>query len=184
MDDAGPKYADCPTVEVETVVDAPVPAVWSLVTDIGTPARFSAEFQGAEWLDGATGPAVGARFLGRNVHPVAGSWQTVCTIVDCEPLRRLGYTVDGLAGREQEDPAAAWRFELEPESVSRVRLRYWARIGPGPSLLSRVIDAEPAGERRIVAGRLAELRRNMTATVRGIKDIAEEMAEDAAQRRV
>lgn len=173
MDGTGPKYADCPTAEVETVVDAPVPVVWSLVADIELPARFSAEFQGAEWLDGATGPAVGARFRGRNVHPVAGSWQTVCTIVDHEPGRRFGYAVHGLAGREPDGPAATWRFELESVSAGRVRVRHRVRIGPGPSLLNRVIDADPAGESRIVAGRLAELRRNMTATVLGIKDIAE-----------
>lgn len=173
MDGAGPTYADCPAVEVETVVDAPVPVVWSLVEDIGLPARFSAEFQGAEWLDGATGPAVGARFLGRNAHPVAGSWQTVCTIEDYEPRRRFGYAVGGLSEREHESPAATWRFELEPVSPDRVRVRYRARIGPGPSLLNRVIAADPAGERRIVAGRLAELRHNMTATVLGIKDMAE-----------
>lgn len=176
--DTGPVYADCPTVEVTEVVDAPVPAVWSLVTDIGLPARFSPEFQGAEWLDGATGPAVGARFLGRNVHPVAGTWQTICTIVDYEPRQRIEYVVTGPpgSGLEGPHPAATWRFELEPGQEAGLRLRYWARIGPGRSLLSRVIDADPAGERRIVAARLAELRGNMTTTVRGIKDIAERQA--------
>ena len=33
---------------------AAAPAVvWALVCDIQLPARFSAEFEGAEWLDGA-----------------------------------------------------------------------------------------------------------------------------------
>jgi len=173
MDGIGPTYADCPTVEVETVVDASLSAVWPLVADITLPARFSAEFQGADWLHGATGPSAGAQFVGRNTHPVAGSWQTVCTIVDYEPGRRIGYVVSGLGRTDLESPAATWRFELEPVSVSRVGLRYWARIGPGPSLLSHVIDADPASERRVVARRLTELRRNMTATVLGIKGIAE-----------
>jgi len=150
--------------------------VWSLVTDIGLPARFSPEFQGAEWLDDATGPAVGARFLGRNRHPVAGTWQTLCTIVDYEHQRRLAYVVTGPPGSGLEDtrPAATWRFELAPGTPGL--LRYRARIGPGRSLLSRVIDADPAGERRIVAARLAELRGNMTATLTGIKDLAEQRA--------
>ena len=171
MDDTGPRYADTPTVEVVAVVDASVGTVWRLVTDISLPARFSTEFRGAEWLDGVTTPSVGARFRGRNANPAAGEWETVCTIVDHEPERRIGYVVDDPAR-----PAAAWRFELEPESTQRVRLRYWARIGPGRSLLNHVIDAHPADERRIVADRLASLRRNMTATVLGIKGLAEQVA--------
>ena len=50
------KYADSPMVEVAVDVDAPPSAVWALVTDVDLPARFSEEFQGGEWIDGA-GPA-------------------------------------------------------------------------------------------------------------------------------
>lgn len=173
MDSTGPRYADCPTVEVEVIVDASTPVVWPLIADIELPARFSSEFRGAAWLDGVTGPSLGARFLGTNANPAAGSWQTVCTIVDYVPERRFGYVVNAADGIDLERPAAAWRFELEPAPGERARLRYLARIGPGPSLLTRVINADPAGERRIVASRLANLRRNMLATVHGIKDMAE-----------
>lgn len=173
----GPKYADCPTVDVVVEIEAPAPAVWSLVVDIDLPSRFSPEFRGAEWLDGVAAPSVGARFLGRNEHPVAGSWQTVCTVVDHEPGARFGYVVE-----DPEQPAAAWRFELAPLPDERVQLRYLARIGPGRSLLNVVIDADPAAERRIVAARLAELRRNMTATVLGIKSMAEQRFTPTAPR--
>ena len=57
-------YADCPTVDVDVLIDAPIERVWQLVTDIELPARFSSEFLGATWLD--EGPRVGARFVGRN----------------------------------------------------------------------------------------------------------------------
>ncbi|MBB4911525.1 SRPBCC family protein [Actinophytocola algeriensis] len=173
MDSTGPRYADCPTVEVEVIVDAATPVVWPLIADIELPARFSSEFRGAAWLDGVTGPSLGARFLGTNVNSVAGSWQTVCTVVDYVPERRFGYVVNAVDRIDLERPAAAWRYELEPVLGERARLRYLARVGPGPSLLTRVIAADPAGERHIVADRLANLRRNMLATVHGVKDIAE-----------
>ena len=49
------KYADGPTVEVDTLVDAPIDRVWELVTDIELPARFSSEFVGAT-RGSTTGP--------------------------------------------------------------------------------------------------------------------------------
>lgn len=161
------RYADGPTVEVEVEVGAPPWVVWDLVTDIGLPARFSSEFQGAEWLDGA-GPALGARFRGRNRHPAVGEWAVTCTVVDHQPGRRFGWLVG-----DPDAPAAAWRFELEPVAAG-TRLRQWARMGPGPSGLTPMIEARPDREEQIVAGRCAEWRANMEATVAGIKALAEE----------
>jgi hypothetical protein len=46
-------------------------------------------------------------------------------------------------------------------------------MGPAPSGLSAAIDARPDREERIVARRLEEWQRNMTATVQGIKALAE-----------
>jgi uncharacterized protein YndB with AHSA1/START domain len=164
----GPRYADCPTVEDEVIVDATADAVWDLVTDIGLPARFSDEFQSARWLDGATGPEEGARFVGSNTHPAVGSWQTTCTIVEFEPGRCLAYVVN-----DPENPTATWRFTLTPRK-GQTRLRMWARIGPGPSELTKVIAANPAKEQYIVAHRLTELRGNITATLAGVKHLAEQ----------
>ena len=45
-------------------MDAPPETVWALVSDVTKIGQFSPETFEAEWLDGATGPAVGARFRG------------------------------------------------------------------------------------------------------------------------
>lgn len=161
------RYADGPTAEVEVRVDAPPERVWALLTDIGLPARFSSEFEGAEWVEGVEGPAVGSRFIGRNTHPAIGSWQTTSCIVACDPGRAFGWDVETDAG-----VAASWRFELEPDGEG-TRLRQWARMGPAPSGLTVAIEARPDKEDRIVEKRLAEWLRNMRATVEGIKGLAE-----------
>lgn len=161
------KYADCPTVEVDVLVGVPPEGVWKLVTDIDLPARFSSEFQGANWLEGILGPAPGAQFKGRNRHPAAGEWETTSTVVACEPQRVFAWAVG-----DPEHPSASWRFELAPEAGG-TRLRQWAQMGPGPSGLTPAIQAMPDKEERIVAGRLEEWRRNMIATVEGIKALAE-----------
>jgi uncharacterized protein YndB with AHSA1/START domain len=160
------RYADTPTVEVDVLIDAPVERVWSLVSDIDLPARFSSEFQGARWLDGA-GPAAGARFVGRNRHPAAGEWETTCVVTVCEPGRAFGWAVG-----DPDHPSASWRFDLEEEETG-VRLRQWGQIGPGPSGLTPAIEAMPDKEERIVARRLEEHRANMQATVDGVKALAE-----------
>jgi hypothetical protein len=48
-----------------------------------------------------------------------------------------------------------------------------ATMGPGPSGVLSAIERRPDKEERIIELRLEEWRTNMTATVQGIKEIAE-----------
>lgn len=161
------RFADHPATEASIDIAAAPAVVFALVQDIDLPARFSGEFQGAEWLDGATGPALGARFVGRNRHPQAGSWETTSTIIEFEVDRLLTYAVGDPA-----DPAATWRFTLEPTTAG-TRLTQWMQIGPGPSGITPVIASMPDKESRIIHHRLGEHGANMQATLAGIKALAE-----------
>jgi hypothetical protein len=161
------RYRDCPTTQADLMIAASPAEVWALVCDIQLPARFSSEFDGGEWLDGASGPAPGARFTGRNHHPAVGGWQTTSTICEYEPEHVLGWAVEDPAC-----PAARWRFTLAAEGDG-TRLTQWMQIGPGPSGISMLIEARPDKESRILHRRLAEHRANMTATLTGIKELAE-----------
>jgi hypothetical protein len=160
------KYADGPTVEVSIIVDADAHTVWALVTDIDLPSRFSAEFLGATWLDEP--PRVGARFRGRNRHEALGEWETTSYVARYDPPRAFGWHVG-----DPDHPSASWWFDLD-ETPDGVHVRYRARIGPAPSGLTGAIKARPDKEERIVARRLQEFERNMTATLNGIKNLAEE----------
>lgn len=167
MDDAELRYADCPTTEAELHIDAAPSAVWVLVIDIQTPAEFSSEFQGGEWLDGASQAALGARFRGHNFHEARGTWESVSTICEYEPERLFGWAVG-----DPEVPAARWRFALVPDGAG-TRITQWMQIGPGESGLSELIEQMPDKEHRILRRRLAEHHANMTATLSGIKARAE-----------
>lgn len=153
---------------MDVLIDAPAELVWELVSDVGVPARFSSELMEAHWLDPADGATPGARFVGRSAHPAAGEWETTSVVTICEPGRRFAWAVGGPA-----DPSATWGFDLVPEG-SGVRLREWARLGPGPSGLTPAIAARPDKEERIIERRLEEHRANMQATVEGIKALAED----------
>ena len=59
---------------------APAEQIWELIADVRNTGKFSPETFEAEWLDGATGPALGARSVGtcgatrsvRSTGPPAG----------------------------------------------------------------------------------------------------------------
>ena len=62
-------------------VQAPPEPVWDLVSDVTKIGRYSPETFEAEWLDGAHGPAVGARFRGHVKRNGKGpTYWTTCTV--------------------------------------------------------------------------------------------------------
>lgn len=161
------RYRDCPSTESSLLIAAPPKIVWELVCDIQLPARFSTEFEGADWVDGAAGPALGAQFVGRNAHPAIGSWQTTATICEFDPERTLAWSIGDPA-----DPSARWRYDLAPAG-GRTMLTLWMQMGPARSGINIAIDAMPDKESRILHRRLAEHRANMAATLAGIRELAE-----------
>ena len=163
----GARYADGPTVEATTWIDAPPERVWAVVADIESMPSMSAELQSVEWLDGATEPAVGARFVGHSMHKALGEWSTTSHVVECDAPRVLAWAVE-----DPDRPAATWRFTLEPADGG-TRLTQWTRMGPGRSGLSVAIERMPDKEEKIVFVRLREFEAGMTATLAEIKERAE-----------
>lgn len=161
------RYSDSPTTEVEVEINASPERVWQLISDISLPAKFSPEFQGAMWLDGATEPALGARFEGHNKHPAIGEWTTTSVVTAADPGREFSYAVT-----DADSPSASWWFFIEPNGRGVV-LRQKMQIGPGDSGLTPAIKAMPEKEERIIERRLQEHQANMQATVEGVKRLAE-----------
>jgi len=90
---------------------APADKIWAFVSDVTTTSQYAEETFEAEWLDGATGPAVGARFRGhvlRNGRPPA--YWTNCTITACQPGKEFGFSV----GVGSLPPVNNWLYEFTP----------------------------------------------------------------------
>jgi uncharacterized protein YndB with AHSA1/START domain len=150
-------------VDVSLSIAAPVERVWVLVTDVDLPARFSREFQGGEWLDD---PAEGARFRGHNrIGEV--EWTTTCTVVDFRPGEAFSWAVESV-----DEPVAVWGYTLE-RCDDGVLLRMHATMGHAPSAPRAAAAADPEHAGEIIARRLRQWTRNMSATVEGIKGLAE-----------
>ena len=163
----GPLIATEPGVTVEIDIAAPPERVWELASDINIPARFSNEFQGADWVDGG-GPREGASFIGRNHREdVDRTWETTSHVVAFDPPRVFAWNVN-----DRDRPSAQWRFELEP-IPGGTRLRQQLVIGPSLSATGRAMEEDPSQAPRILAQRREQHRGNMTLTVQGIKSLAE-----------
>lgn len=167
MEWTGVRYADKPTVEVETFVTAAPERVWELVSDIHLMPAFSGELCSVEWLADATGPAVGSSFLGRNKNDVLGEWETTSYVIECTAPEAFAWAVTDIA-----HPSSIWRFTLRAENGG-TRLTQWTQMGPAQSGLSLAIDRMPEKEQKIVFVRLRELEASMTATLTAIKERAE-----------
>jgi hypothetical protein len=121
---------------VEVVVDATVLQVWDVVSDVTRVGEWSHECRGAYWLGGADGPAVGARFRGRNRAGWSGwaRWSRTCEIVSWDPPAELVWrTVPTLLFPDSTE----WRIRLEIAD-SGTRLTQSFTVLRAPWLLDRL----------------------------------------------
>jgi uncharacterized protein YndB with AHSA1/START domain len=120
-------------------IAAPPEPIWELVSDVTKIGSYSPETFEAEWLDGATGPELGARFRGHVKRNGKGpTYWTTCKVIACEPGREFAFGVVFGSGdktvnvwRYRLEPAGdgtdvTESFELTPNPMTRV---YWALLG-------------------------------------------------------
>ena len=98
--------------------------VWLMVTDLPRMGEFSPENNGGHWVNGATGPAVGAEFRGtnRNGHR---EWQTNVRVVACEPGRLFTFDVRTPFGVRM----SRWSYVITPTETGCRLTENWYRVG-------------------------------------------------------
>lgn len=89
--------------EASVQVDASPEEVYAVLTDVTRMGEWSPETVSGEWLDGAVGPAVGARFKGSNKRGIA-RWSTKPVVVVADPGREFAFVVEDLT---------RWSYTLE-----------------------------------------------------------------------
>ena len=165
--EANSLIAAAPGVTVEIDIAASPERVWEFASDINISARFSDEFQGADWIEG-DGAVEGASFRGRNERSEADrKWETTSYVVACEAPRVFAWNVN-----DRDQPSAQWCFELE-RIPSGTRLRQRLIIGPSLSATGRAMEANPDRAAQILANRREQHRGNMTLNLQGIKRLSE-----------
>jgi hypothetical protein len=96
--------------EVSMLMHASADDVYALVADVTRTPEFSPAVVSCTWLDGATGPAVGARFEARNTTAEGKTWQNRPVVTVADPGREFAFTrTEPFAG------TIGWRYRFTPE---------------------------------------------------------------------
>ena len=87
--------------EARIHIAAPAEKVWDLVADVTRMGDWSPETKKAVWVDGATGPAVGARFRGDNRIGFV-KWSTTPTVTAARRGEEFAF----------DTGSTVWRYEF------------------------------------------------------------------------
>jgi hypothetical protein len=91
-------------------MEAPAQEIWDLVSDVTRIGLYSPETFEGEWLDGATGPAVGARFRGHVKRNGRGpTYWTTCMVTECAPGESFFFAVG-----DADKPINTWGYRMAP----------------------------------------------------------------------
>jgi len=137
--------------------------IYALVSDVTRTSEFSPEIVECRWLDGATGPVVGARFKGRNKMPnrPAFSNKPVVTIVD--PQRTFAFSRTEPFGGTVE-----WRYELAPDGEGTIVTESYTVTKPVSRFGWFIIGTLFARK-----DRRTDLHNGMVETLQRIREVAE-----------
>ena len=136
--------------------------VWAMVADVTRMGEWSPETERAEWLEGATGAAVSARFKGHNRRGKA-RWSTVCEVIEAERGRSFAFAVGG-SGK----PSTVWRYRFDPipDGVEVTEsFELCEPLGVSARLLTRLTTG--------VKNRREDLEEGARATLAALKQAAE-----------
>ena len=149
--------------QVAVHVDAPPEAVYALVADVTRTPEFSLEIRSCTWLDGATGPAQGARFEAVNKVGGGPAWRNRPVVTAAEPGREFAFSrTERLAG------TLVWRYQLEPEGTG-TRLTESYEVTRPVTRLGWFIIGRLYG----LQDRRSDLRAGMQQTIQRIRETAE-----------
>ena len=149
--------------EVSTTVAAPPEELYALVADVTRTPEFSPDIVRCAWLDGATGPAVGARFEAVNQTAAGKRWRNRPVVRVADPGREFTF-----ARSEPFAGTIVWRYRFEPVAGGTRVVESYEVERPltrlGWFVIERVFRA---GNRR------AALRQGMTTTLERLRAVAE-----------
>lgn len=148
--------------EASLHIDAPAEELYDLVSDITQMGRWSPECLGGRWRKGATGPAVGAKFTGRNKNGFM-RWTTHCTITKAERGKAFEFEVF--------ESGMRWGYRFEPDGDGTLITEYREQIRKTPPGIKLVQKSGIIGKDRenlMVEG--------MRATLAKVKAAAEDQA--------
>jgi hypothetical protein len=148
--------------EVSTRIDATPERVYGLVADVTRMGAWSPECRRCEWADGATGPAVGARFKAWNRRGLA-RWSNKPTVVAAERGVEFAFSRTGPGAGE-----VVWRYRFRPDGDGTIVTESYEAIRrASPVVIWLILRLMRIADREV------DLRDGMRSTLDRIKAAAE-----------
>jgi hypothetical protein len=147
--------------QTDTYVEASPERVYDLVSDITRMGEWSPETYSCTWIEGATGPAVGARFKGRNRRGLL-RWSNVPEVIAAERGREFAFR------RVVFGSEVRWRYRMQSEGSGTRLSESYEVLTPTPAWMTTVV-ATLMG----VGDRAADLLQSMRITLARIRQAAE-----------
>ncbi|MDQ3709276.1 MAG: SRPBCC family protein [Actinomycetota bacterium] len=153
--------------QVHLHIDADAQTLYSMVSDVTRTPEWSPEVVACRWIDGATAPAVGARFRARNKLRWF-TWSNSPVVVTADPGREFAFSRSERGGGDM-----LWRYRFEPAQTGTTVIESYEVTRPVPTALSWML--------RIVLGvrdHGAHLNAGMRTSLLRLKDAAEREVRD------
>ena len=150
-------------------IAAPADEIYELVADVTRTPEFSPEILKCTWLDGATGPVVGARFAAVNKVPKRPAWTNKPVVTAVEPGRTFAF-----ARTEKFAGTVDWVYRFEPDGEGTLVTESYNVSRPltkmGWFIIGVVFNRKD---------RRTDLRTGMEQTLRRIQAVAEHAKRDS-----
>ncbi|MFF3596919.1 SRPBCC family protein [Kitasatospora indigofera] len=153
------------TTAVTVTVGLPPERFWDLAVDVTRIGEWSPECVRAGWTSRAGAvPRAGDRFQARNRYPDGFVATVECVVTEAVRPAVFAWVVLDDA-KDPARPGSLWRYDLRAAGGGTLVTQTFTH-GPGLTGLREGAENGPGPE--VVAGRLAQLRRNMTVTLRAM----------------
>jgi uncharacterized protein YndB with AHSA1/START domain len=149
--------------ELTTFIDASPEEVYALIADVTRTPEFSPEVVHCEWVEGSTGPAVGARFEATNKVGRGRAWKNRPVVLAAEPGREFAFS-----RTEKFSGTIVWRYRFEPQGTGTRVTESYEVTRPVSRLGWFVIERFFGGR-----DRRGDLRRGMQQTLERLCATAE-----------
>lgn len=148
---------------VERYIEATPEALYDFVSDVTRTPERSPEIASCVWLDGATGPAVGARFKAVNQQGRGPKWSNKPVVTVADPGREFAFTrTEPFAG------TILWRHQFVPEGTGTRVIESYEVLKPISIVGWFIIDTLYG-----MKDRRSELRADITASLDRLAELVE-----------
>jgi hypothetical protein len=151
------------TDTVERYIEASPEALYDLISDVTRTPERTPDIVRCEWIDGATGPAVGARFKATNKQGRGPNWSNKPVVTVADPGREFSFT-----RTEPFGGTILWRHQFVREGTGTRMIESYEVIKPISAMGWFIIDTLYGLKDRATA-----LRASMTASLERVAELME-----------